>query len=87
MTVLNWLCALKCGYLTKGNISRIGLHKHRNQHKQRGWFALEYITAVKPRCHRWVQMPAKEFKALPDRHEILNPGYIYTGVRIIYYIH
>ena len=64
----------------------IGRHKHRNNKKQWGWFASEYIMGVKPGCHCWVQMPVKKFKALLDRHEMLNLGYTYTGVRIIHYI-
>ena len=58
----------------------IDVHENEEQKKHRENLISEYITAIKPRCHRWVQIPVAKFNEFTDRQEILNAGYTYTGM-------
>ena len=80
MTVSNWLHTLKFSYLAKGKSSMVDGHKREEQHKHRAYLNSEYITAIKTRCNRWVQMPVAKFNEFPERQDILNAGYTYTGI-------
>ena len=55
-------------------------HDHEEQKKHSAYLTSEYTTAIEPQCHHWVKMPVAEFNKLPDRQEIMNAGYTYTGI-------
>ena len=57
-------------------------HDHEEQKKHSAYLTSEYTTAIEPQCHHWVKMPVAEFNKLPDRQEIMNAGYTYTGINI-----
>ena len=55
-------------------------HKREEKNKHRAYLNSEYITAIKPRCCRWVQMPVAKFNGFPEQQDILNAEYTYTGI-------
>ena len=67
-------------YSTKRKLYMVDGHKHPAQRKHHNEFTAEYLTILETRCHRWIQMTKAEFDELPERSEILNTGYTYTGV-------
>ena len=79
-SVLRWLHTMGFTYSTKQKSYMVDGHEHPEQQEHRTKFTTEYLTELEIRCFRWVQISQADFDNFPEKEDITNHGYTYTGV-------